>query len=414
MKEKIREFIRKVKMLKKYGLHDACSIVYTRIINNTIMNVMSKIVREKQLDELGKKVLNKRVIVFAPSIDWFLPLFQRPQQLAMAYSKKKDTFVVYFSKKTKFDKFPLLSKVHDNCWVMDEKYIKEIDGALNGAKQVILSISWVTCKRYAEIIRCDKLIYEYIDELSLFRGYDQQMELDHIELLQKEDVAVATATKLYNSIKSNSKNAILSTNGVDYEFFHNAKNIAMNKRICNKVKKYSCVLGYYGALASWFDYDLVAEVARRKPDWCWVLVGYDYDFSIRKSGILKIPNIIHINARPYQELPSFLTAFDIATIPFIINDITLSTSPVKLFEYMAGGKPILCSNMPECLKYQSVKTYSSADDFIAKSEELLALKRNDPYWALLEKEALENTWDAKTDEILKALNGEETGGPVID
>ena len=87
----------------------------------------------------------------------------------------------------------------------------------------------------------------------------------------------------------------------------------------------------------------------------------------------------------------------------MLNEITRSTSPVKLFEYMAAEKPILCSRMPECLRFESVATYSGGADFLQKAEALL-LRRNDPALRdLLRREALENTWEARADEILSAL-----------
>ena len=162
-------------------------------------------------------------------------------------------------------------------------------------------------------------------------------------------------------------------------------------------------MGYYGALADWFDYDLIHKVAEIKKEWLWVLVGMDYDGSLYESDILNHDNVKYIPPQQYEKLPSFLKAFDVATIPFKINEITLSTSPVKLFEYMAAGKPIITSEMPECLKYQSVMTYKNVDEYISLVDNALNLEDDDEYWNILKKDALDNTWDARTDEILKAI-----------
>ena len=84
--------------------------------------------------------------------------------------------------------------------------------------------------------------------------------------------------------------------------------------------------------------------------------------------------------------------------------ITRSTSPVKLFEYMAAEKPILCSRMPECLRYGSVETYSSLPDFLHKAEALLSRRGDPALCAALRGDALANTWEARADEILSALD----------
>jgi teichuronic acid biosynthesis glycosyltransferase TuaH len=360
--------------------------------------------KNKILRNLAQSVENKRVIVLPPTLDWSMPLFQRPQQLALSYSKKPNTVVIYVTKNIQYDNIVVAEQVQENLWVVNELLLDMLAQTLHGARETILSLSWTPNKYYLDKIHPDKLIYEYIDELEIFHMYGPEMEKDHLELLQKADITVCTATKLYNKVVDRAKNAIVSTNAGDYDFFVNTQSFEINSLLKGKIEGYSCVLGYYGALAKWFDYELIKQVAERKKDWLWLLVGINYDGTLDRSGILELENVLYIPPQPYKELPSFLKAFDIATIPFVINEITLSTSPVKLFEYMAAGKPILTSKMPECLKYRSVATYRDADEFITFAENYLKLVKEDSYWETLKKEALENTWDNKTQQILKALS----------
>ena len=358
----------------------------------------------RKMNEIKKDVKNKRVIVFPTPLDWNIPLFQRPQQLAKAYSKKSNTVVIYFTDLHQFDHFDTADKIHDNLWLVDSRYLEEISGILNKTQcETIISLSWTGNLRFVEKIKPKYLIYEYIDELSLFTGYSEKMVLEHNQLLREADVSVATATKLFDEIKGVAKNPILSTNAGDYEFFKETSKYSINERIKAKIQNYDFVIGYYGALASWFDFELVKEIARQKPNWVWVLVGWDYDSSLSASGIEELSNIICIEAQPYIELPSFLTAFDVATLPFKVNEITLSTSPVKIFEYMAAGKPIISSNLPECRKYDSIFLYENAEEFISLVNKIQELTETDEYWTTLRDEAYANTWDIKTDEILSAL-----------
>ncbi|MFV0504440.1 MAG: methyltransferase [Lachnospirales bacterium] len=355
---------------------------------------------EKTVSRFVDSINGKKVIILPPTIDWNITLFQRPQQLAVAYAKKENVAVLYLTSNMTHDNVYFANEIRENLWLVNAGKLDKINSFLENAKETIISISWAINKNYLERINHDKFIYEYIDELSIFHMYDEQMEVDHKYLLSKANVTVCTANKLYESVLPYAKNPIISTNGGDYEFFANTKNVEINKLIAEKIKPYKAVIGYYGALAEWFDYELLKEVAKARQDWCFVLVGYNYDNTLNTSGILDVKNIIHVPAQPYKELPSFLNAFDIATVPFLINEITLSTSPVKLFEYMAAEKPIMCSKMPECLKYESAKIYGNAEEFIKIAENLLSLEDNDEYFSILKKEALENTWEAKTDEIL--------------
>lgn len=359
--------------------------------------------KNKEFNLLKKAVNCRRLIILPPTLDWHMPLFQRPQQLAASYARKKNTVVIYLTKNIQYDAVPAVEKISNSLWIVNEQYANKLSDIVKSASEVILSISWTPNKKYIDILHPDKFIYEYIDELEIFHMYGPEMEADHQRLMQNADVTICTATKLYNQALGVAKNPLLSPNAGDYEFFAQTESFEVSPWIKDIIPSYRCVIGYYGALAAWFDYNLIKTIAARHTDWLFVLVGIDYDGTIGKSGIDEFKNIIHIPPQPYKDLPSFLKGFDVAMIPFIINEITLSTSPVKLFEYMAAGRPILSSKMPECLKYKSVKTYSNADEFCNFIEDFMAMEKNNKYWEILKEEALANTWDARTEEILGAL-----------
>lgn len=360
--------------------------------------------RKRKLATLAEAVKEKRVVVFPPTIDWRIRLFQRPQQMAMAYAKEPGTAVIYFTSNARYDNVVVAREEMSGIWVVHDRFAKDVARVLANARQVILSVSWTPNKKYLDILPVDKLIYEYIDELEIFAEYGEEMERDHTILMKQADVTVCTASKLYDQAVGIAKNPLLSPNAGDYGFFKATSEVQKSPLLAGRTSDYQVVLGYYGALAEWFDYDTLKTLAGRHPDWLWVLVGIDYDGTLGRSGVLKLPNVCYIPPQPYRELPSFLTAFDIATIPFKINEITLSTSPIKLFEYMAAGKPIVASHMPECLKYKSVFTYESAEDFEAMVGRIRELKAGDPYWGQLEKDALANTWDARAKQILNELS----------
>ena len=192
-------------------------------------------------------------------------------------------------------------------------------------------------------------------------------------------------------------------NGVVFEHFRDIKNM-IPKEMEGVVSKNKPIIGYYGALASWFDYELLKGVAREREDWNFVLIGWDYDGSFKGSGLEGLSNVFVVPPVDYHRLPLYAQWFDVCMIPFQINDVTKSTSPVKLFEYMALGKPIVTTPMPECKKYKSVIiAENNAKDFIKKIEEGLKLRDNSKYEELLKKEALENTWEKKAGDIGKMI-----------
>ena len=91
------------------------------------------------------------------------------------------------------------------------------------------------------------------------------------------------------------------------------------------------------------------------------------------------------------------------TIPFVLNEITEATSPVKLFEYMAAGKPIITSDMNECRNYDSVHIYKDAESFTALARLALIERSSEEYTELLKKEATANTWRSRAKAVLEEL-----------
>ena len=178
----------------------------------------------------------------------------------------------------------------------------------------------------------------------------------------------------------------------------------MPEKISKMVSEGKTIIGYYGALAKWFDYKLIIKIANTHPEWNILLIGINYDDSIKKYNYFKkFKNILYVGTVEYRELIKYGNCCNVLTIPFVINDITLATSPVKVFEYMSMEKPIVTTALPECRKYKSVMIGENHKDFIDKLEKALLMQNNKEYKNLLKQEALANTWDNKVKEILKFL-----------
>lgn len=369
-------------------------------------NVAERLFSDHYSQILADHIRGKQVYILMASIDWSIPLFQRPHQIATVLSHRENAHVLFISEKQRYDCFTGLIPVDENLDVVSEGLMRALSGILREAAHVTVFKSWPRHAELLEQIPYDTLVYEYIDDVSLFYYYTDEMKRKHYDLIRNADLTVCTARALYEDALPIAQKAILSPNAGDYAFFHDNRCAAVEPALSQMIQKYECVLGYYGCLASWFDYDLVLKVAQKMPQWCFVLVGYCFDGTVSRLQKENRENIILFPAQPYDKLPSFVSAFDIQTIPFVINEITKATSPVKLFEYMATGKPILTSRLPECERYQSVTIYDNAEDFIEKTRQLLSVQKDSDYYAVMDKEAKENTWDARVSEILASVEEE--------
>lgn len=357
---------------------------------------------KKNRQFIKDKVKGKRVVVFAKNLEWN-NMFQRTQQMALSFSRQENTVVIYVETCTTHDFFANINPISDSLICYSFHHYKALGELLDEANQVVLYLTNLFELDTNLELKHDKLVYEYVDELEIFFTDMELANERHARVLAQADLCTATATKLFLQIEPIAKKAILSPNAVDFDIFSKAKTTPVAPQIAGISGKYSMVLGYYGALANWFDFALVTTVAKKRPNWLFVLIGVIFDDTIDKYNLSDYKNILILPPQPYASLPSFISGIDVLTIPFLINNITESTSPVKLFEYMASGTPILTSRLPECMKYESVYHYTDAVKFIEQAEYLYTIKDTPRYKQLLLKEAQENTWTSRAQGITDAL-----------
>ena len=399
-------FFRKLRSLPRF--------IYRKTKNIT-RKITFNFVKKKNIKELLNLLIenqNKTVIIFENNFGWNGIMKQRPQQIASNFNN--NTIFVYGGNDKDFSGFKRVKKLKSNLYLVDlVVYKKMLHESLKNTKSkylMIYSTDYIPYKLIDSYYQNDfKIIYEYVDDIdeklcgketaALLKERQQQiLELNNL-------FVVTTASKLYNNIKNHKKdvNLKLVTNGADYEHFSQVvKNVPEDAE--KYISKNKINIGYYGALASWFDYDLLIKLADANSKYNIVLIGLDYDRTLSKSKILDHPQIHYLGKKDYDDLPGYLKIMDVAVIPFVINEVTLSTSPVKVFEYMASGTPIVTTALPECEKYKSVLIGESHDDFIKKIAQAIKLKKQNEYVELLKKEALDNAWEEKCEEIINFLN----------
>jgi glycosyltransferase involved in cell wall biosynthesis len=348
---------------------------------------------------------HRRVFIFYPVIEWNTPVFQRPHQIALSLSRLGH-LVFFFTENQKYDKIEELLEIRDHLYLIDEfDLLRKIGG--NEITYVIYSTDTKTS--YADLEEAikegKKVLYEYIDQTITGDVLESIMERHKRILGNEAFFVVATTDKLYQEVsRYRTKRCALVTNGVDIDHFR--KEMSVNnipKEIAPIVNKRKPIIGYYGSLSSELDGELVMKLCQERPDYEILLIGYRYENSLARADFRQYSNLSIIGPVDYGRLPEYACWFDVATIPFKLNEITESTSPIRLFEYMAMGHPIVTTDMPECRKYRSVLIGEDHEDFIRKVEKALSLKQDKAYGELLKKEAMENSWESKVRLITELL-----------
>lgn len=422
MKEKLSKLIN---VYKKYGFMGFMKKLYAYIVANYFNKISFAVFfNPKKYRNIIRNILNTeaydRIVLWRSSFGYNVPLFQRPQHIAGNLAKSR--CLVLYEVTTMTDKVKTVKKKSDNLYLINYNNI-----LLN--KILMQELSRVTAPKYIQLYSTDwKLsvediknymnsgygfIYEYIDdispELAGTKDIPKNITDKYEFVMQNKDVyVVVTADLLKKDVVSHrgEENLAVSSNGVDYSFFQtlddNYDFEPEFKEIINTGKPIVC---YYGALAKWFDYDIIKRVAATGK-YSVVLFGIKYDGSFDEN-LNGEENIYFLGSRDYRVLKNYAAKCDILTIPFKINNITRATSPVKIFEYMALKKPIVTTDMNECRKYKSVLIAQNAEDFILKLDNALKLKNNAEYLNTLDKEAKENDWSQKAQAIISLISKKE-------
>jgi glycosyltransferase involved in cell wall biosynthesis len=229
-----------------------------------------------------------------------------------------------------------------------------------------------------------------------FKNNERRM-LDEEERLVKEaDLVVTTAASLSERI-ARGRPTVLIRNGCDPTHFMRRQDQPV-RRLSRQP-----VVGYFGTLDHWFDTALVADAARAHPTWHFVLIGRRQDCDLSK--LRRMPNIRVLDEVPYATLPRYAHGFDVGIIPFKINDLTLHTNPVKLYEYLAAGKPVVGTAMPEIMVGLEGVVYVAKDssEFSAKLADAMARHDDPAYVDRRVAFAMNETWADRVDRLEHAL-----------
>ncbi len=383
--------------------------VYRLLMPDPLKKLVRKVLRlgERKIIAQNRAVLEqilqkknpgedyRAVIIFPPSLSWDVQLFQRPQQLALALAKKGAlVFYIQPTPDRKQEPFQLISERLYLCNV-------HVDTFQELSSPLIYLLTWNS--DYASCFRNPRILYDFVDDVDVFYGDHKKIVKGHQILLKNASLVLATAHKLTEEASLHRSDVVYSPNGVVYEHFacpaqHDRPFPPKDLQpILTNAKP---VIGYYGALARWFDYELLKSIASLRPDYEFVLIGPDYDGTLEPAKVSKFPNIHWLGVKPYAELPDYLRYFDVATIPFIVNEITHAVSPLKLFEYMAGGKPIVITPMRESMQYEGVLIAEGPEAFAAQLDHALSLCMDTKYIETIKSTAQKNTWESRAEEIL--------------
>lgn len=243
------------------------------------------------------------------------------------------------------------------------------------------------------------VIYDCMDNHQGFSENSKDNSNLEKKLFKKSDLVVTTSKYLTNLAKTNGAEHIYRIpNAGEYAHFSQAYKKTNFTLPDDMPKNGKMVIGYYGAIADWFDDKILEKIAIANKDKSIVLIG-----EVTNKRIINLAhnynNIFLLGEKKYKDLPAYLCHFDVCIIPFVLNELIKATHPVKVYEYLAAGKPVVATKMPEIFDLEKNIFFSDPKNFCKNIN--LALESNSENSMLTRrKTALENTWIARANKLL--------------
>jgi glycosyltransferase involved in cell wall biosynthesis len=270
---------------------------------------------------------------------------------------------------------------------------------------VILYVHYAPVEAQFYLFDDPAILYDITEDLSIYADREGETVTEtarahHDSVIAIADVVSASSPGQAEHYRSERPDLYLAPNGVDPERFAGPR-----PRPGDLPNDGRPLAGYHGAIADWrFDWELFAGVAAALPDWWFPLVGpVDPRDATNVSGLARLPNVIRLGERGPDALPGYVNAFDVGTMWYPRNPVTENAVPMKLYEYLAAGKPCVSTSLPACEAAQGVWTADDVAGFVAALEEALAAGATDEFAAVAAAETDAAAWSKRLEPVFAAL-----------
>jgi len=237
------------------------------------------------------------------------------------------------------------------------------------------------------------IVYDCMDELSAFKFAPAGLKETEQELFDAADVVFTGGHSLYQAKKHLHHNIYPFPSSIEKEHFAKAR--INNQQPADQQNIPYPRLGFFGVLDERFDIELIREVATKKPEWNFILLGPIV--KINPDDLPHNANIFYLGGKSYNELPAYVSGWDIALVPFALNESTRYISPTKTPEYLAAGKPVISTAITDVVNPYGEENLASiihsAEEFIKAAEKILKQENKNAWLKKVDAFLKNNSWD---------------------
>jgi glycosyltransferase involved in cell wall biosynthesis len=260
-------------------------------------------------------------------------------------------------------------------------------------------------------LECDLCVYDNMDELSLFRGASEALLALENDLFSRADLVFTGGMSLYEAKRGRHRSVHGFPSSIDFQHFSKARQ--GRKDPADQASISGPRIGFFGVIDERMDIDVVADVADLRPDLSIVMIGPVV--KIDPASLPQRPNIHWLGGKSYDELPAYLSGWDIGFMPFALNEATKFISPTKTPEFLAAGIPVVSTPIKDVINPYGdkglVEIARDAKEVVAKIE-LISSRPKTPWLARVDRHLAAGSWD-KTWSAMESLMANATGDSLV-
>ncbi len=399
------------------GLYDYPAASGYRKIHMPLADVICR--QQRKLKELDSKMLKKQKdIVCLSHLRWNF-VFQRPQHLMKRFAQNGR---VFFWEEAVYEgtQFYLRSSICSGSGVNlrtpvlphgmshQQALTCQADMLENFLQEEHLTdyLAWYYTPMALEFtggLQPALTIYDCMDELSAFAGAPAEMIRNEQGLFEKADLVFTGGASLFESKQHKHRSVHLFPSSIDIEHFLQARFIESDPPDQFSIPHPR--LGYSGVIDERMNLNLIRELAEMRPHWHLMMLGPV--IKIESDSLPKANNIHYLGLKQYPELPAYLSGWDIAMLPFALNESTRFISPTKTPEYLAAGLPVVSSPIQDVIHTYGelgfVKIADGVQEFISAIERLLSESLSDEYFQRVDEFLSRSSWNRTWSEMNKLI-----------